>query len=524
MPKRHPDRSRARLPPARMIDPRGHRFGAGLSAILLVGRVRRQAGSRGVVLALLSIGTSAAFGLKCSIYGAIWRRIVRIAQLGKTEPEHEYPPRFAQTLGSIALILSLLAFARGLGDARLGCFALAVAGAADAPRGDRLLPRLPAVLPALVAAVGRDVALDARPRDEAEDAFGGRSRRAEGGRSYGSIGSAERYGPVAITSPSSNGWSGRTIRYRWWTSVAPAESIALTGQYFVADSSIAAPDRLAVDATTRRPRGRGRSGEDLRVLVALLGPRVDHVAVHALALLERDRDDVHRRAGGRATTSTLSSRPEAPVADRRRRRTAGRCPVSASKCMPCRDRRRSAVLIGHAVSRPASVARAGSDRNCSRYSRAYRPPRARQLGVRAAFDDPAALVDEDPVGAQDRRQAVGDRDRRAALHESLEGGLDEPLGDGVERRGRLVEDEDPRILEQHPGDGDALLLAARQLVAALADDRVVALGQLGDRGRGWPRRARRRLELRVGRFGLRVEQVRRGSTRGTGTSPGSRPR
>ena len=74
----------------------------------------------------LSIGTSAAFGLKYSIYGAIWRRIVRIAQLGKTEPEHEYPPRFAQTLGSIALILSLLAFA--VGWATLGwAFVLAVA-------------------------------------------------------------------------------------------------------------------------------------------------------------------------------------------------------------------------------------------------------------------------------------------------------------------------------------------------------------------------------------------------------------
>ena len=66
--------------------------------------------------------------------------------------------------------------------------------------------------------------------------------------------------------------------------------------------------------------------------------------------------------------------------------------------------------------------------------------------------------------------------------------------------------EDPRVLEQHAGDGDALLLAARQLVAALADDRVVALGQLGDpvvdrRGTG------RHLELLVGRLGLGVVQV-----------------
>ena len=55
----------------------------------------------------LSIGVSAAFGLRYSIYGAIWRRIVKVAHLGPAEPEHEYPPRFAQVLGSVALTLSL---------------------------------------------------------------------------------------------------------------------------------------------------------------------------------------------------------------------------------------------------------------------------------------------------------------------------------------------------------------------------------------------------------------------------------
>ena len=57
----------------------------------------------------------------------IWRRIVRIAKLGPVEPEHEYPPRFAQTLGSIVLIGSVLAFL--LGAEPLGwILAFAVAG------------------------------------------------------------------------------------------------------------------------------------------------------------------------------------------------------------------------------------------------------------------------------------------------------------------------------------------------------------------------------------------------------------
>jgi hypothetical protein len=117
----------AGLPPAGKIDPRGHRFGAGLSAALLVASFVT-GWVPGVLLALLSIGTSAAFGLRYSIYGAIWRRIARALSLPKVEPEHEYPPRFAQTLGSVALILSLLAFVAGatalgwvlaLGDAGL---------------------------------------------------------------------------------------------------------------------------------------------------------------------------------------------------------------------------------------------------------------------------------------------------------------------------------------------------------------------------------------------------------------------
>ena len=126
MPSAIPIDASATLPPAGRIDPRGHRFGAGISAILLIGATIADA-PWVVALVLASIGVSAAFGLRYSIYGAVWRRIVRIARLGPVEPEHEYPPRFAQALGSTALILALLAF--GLGAPLLGwALALAVAG------------------------------------------------------------------------------------------------------------------------------------------------------------------------------------------------------------------------------------------------------------------------------------------------------------------------------------------------------------------------------------------------------------
>jgi Domain of unknown function (DUF4395) len=112
MPSAIPADAAASLPPARMIDPRGHRFGATVSAIILVASIA--AGwVPGVALVLLSIGVSAAFGLRWSVYGMVWRRLVNVLRLGPTEPEHEYPPRFAQTLGSTALILALVAFALG---------------------------------------------------------------------------------------------------------------------------------------------------------------------------------------------------------------------------------------------------------------------------------------------------------------------------------------------------------------------------------------------------------------------------
>ena len=155
-----PAEAAAQLPKARMIDPRGHRFGAGVSAILLV--VAFLTGTVWLVaLALLSIGVSAAFGLKYSIYGVVWRRIAKVLALPKVEPEHEYPPRFAQTLGSTALILALVAFALGA-TTSAGSHACGRRSADGACR-DRLLPRLPAVFPALVGPVDRDPHLDPRP-------------------------------------------------------------------------------------------------------------------------------------------------------------------------------------------------------------------------------------------------------------------------------------------------------------------------------------------------------------------------
>jgi hypothetical protein len=126
MPSAIPNEATVRLPKARMIDPRGHRFGAGVSAILLIAAFLT--GTTWLVpLVLLSIAVSAAFGLRFSIYGVIWRRIATTLALPKVEPEHEYPPRFAQVLGSVALSLALIAFVL---DATTAAWGLVLAVAA----------------------------------------------------------------------------------------------------------------------------------------------------------------------------------------------------------------------------------------------------------------------------------------------------------------------------------------------------------------------------------------------------------
>ena len=76
-------------------------------------------------------------------------------------------------------------------------------------------------------------------------------------------------------------------------------------------------------------------------------------------------------------------------------------------------------------------------------------------------------------------------DSRCAMTSSVSGQggdalLDLVLVFRVGEGSGLVQDHDGRILQQHPGDGDALLLTAGQPLSGLARRGVVALRQLGD--------------------------------------------
>ncbi len=103
-----------------------------------------------------------------------------------------------------------------------------------------------------------------------------------------------------------------------------------------------------------------------------------------------------------------------------------------------------------------------------------------QLLVGARVDDPPLVEHDDAVGQAQRRAPVGDEDRRPADHQPAQGRVDLLFDPAVDRRGGVVEQQDPRVGEERPGERDPLALAAREQQAPFADDGVVAVGQLHD--------------------------------------------
>ena len=100
--------------------------------------------------------------------------------------------------------------------------------------------------------------------------------------------------------------------------------------------------------------------------------------------------------------------------------------------------------------------------------------------MRPLGDDTSIFEQHDAVGRGDRRQAMSDDDHRPTGEHGVQRGMD-PFFDGdVDGAGGVIEHDDRRRREQDASDGDALALATRQVVAALADDGVVAAVELFD--------------------------------------------
>ncbi len=91
----------------RGIDPRSPRFGAGITAVLLLVDIfLGVAGVRGIALILLALlavlfGWGAFAGIRRHPYGAIFRTFIRPRLQPPTELEDPAPPTFAQGVGLV---------------------------------------------------------------------------------------------------------------------------------------------------------------------------------------------------------------------------------------------------------------------------------------------------------------------------------------------------------------------------------------------------------------------------------------
>ena len=85
--------------------------------------------------------------------------------------------------------------------------------------------------------------------------------------------------------------------------------------------------------------------------------------------------------------------------------------------------------------------------------------------------------------------------------------MDLRLDPGIDRARGVVEDQDSRVAQQRPGQGDALALATRQGEAAFAYHGAVTLGQVADEAVGLGG-ACRRLHLGIAGVGAGIGNVR----------------
>jgi Domain of unknown function (DUF4395) len=111
-----------------MVDPRGQRFNATLTAIVLA--IVLITGSVWLLAAqALVFGLGAVFGLRYSPYGFIYRWLVRPRLGPPAELEAEAPPRFAQGVGLVFAVVGVIGYAAGITPLGMAAAAAALAAA-----------------------------------------------------------------------------------------------------------------------------------------------------------------------------------------------------------------------------------------------------------------------------------------------------------------------------------------------------------------------------------------------------------
>ncbi len=108
----------ARVRGARQVDPRGPRFGAVITTVVLA-LILVLGPESGIALALLAIQTlvfaaGAVLGLGAQPYGWVFRRFVRPRLGPPAELEDQAPPRFAQAVGLAFALVGALGLLTGI--------------------------------------------------------------------------------------------------------------------------------------------------------------------------------------------------------------------------------------------------------------------------------------------------------------------------------------------------------------------------------------------------------------------------
>ena len=231
--------------------------------------------------------------------------------------------------------------------------------------------------------------------------------------------------------------------------------------------------------------GRGGHGAEQQLVRGDLSP-----------LLAEDREDQVGRTGGlrslsgpgrpapppgRGTPARGSPPPRSrPGPARRARPARGRgqaCPPEARPARPTARARRSGRCGRRATDRWARRGRR-VDRTAVELDPGFRRPRPTAQLSRGPLGQEVALQDADPVAEPlGLVEVVGaHQDRPARVAEAGDDLTDGLCGLGVQAAGRLVEVDDPRLVEQRPGDGDALSHPLREA----ADPPVGGIGQSHD--------------------------------------------
>ena len=110
------------------IDPRGARFGAAISAVVLA--LVLVTGSAWLLGAqALVFAAGAVLGLRYAPYGLIFRRLIRPRLGPPSELEPEPPPRFAQGVGAGFSVIGVIGYGTGVTALGIAATAMALAAA-----------------------------------------------------------------------------------------------------------------------------------------------------------------------------------------------------------------------------------------------------------------------------------------------------------------------------------------------------------------------------------------------------------